>query len=111
MFDPSAAPRDGNGSALRVQARTRTVNTASAVTRTEHAELVALRIRQHHPLLVTLPYARVPRPQGEESGDLGLLVVGAEVEVQPVLQGLLLGHRCEQQPRKAVGGGPDLVVV
>ncbi|CBG67985.1 putative stress-inducible protein [Streptomyces scabiei 87.22] len=53
----------------------------------------------------------MPGPEGEEAVDLRGLVVGAEVEVQPVLDGLRPRIASEQQSGEAVRGRADLVLV
>jgi hypothetical protein len=69
----------------------------------EHAELVPRRIGEDHPgraAVVALADLDVAGSESEEPLDLGLLVIGAEVEVEPVLHRLLLGHLEEED----VGG-------
>ncbi len=69
----------------------------------EHAEFVALRVGEHHPaLVVALPDVHPGRAEAQETLDFGLLIVGVEIDVQPVLDRLGLGHRDEHQSRVGV---------
>jgi hypothetical protein len=69
----------------------------------EHAELVALGIGEHDPTHVgTQPDVGAARAQRDDSLDLGITVVRVEVDVQPVFDGLVLGHGDEAQDRIAV---------
>src|SRR6185369_8615064 len=82
----------------RVGVQTRTL----AVVRTsifgrEDAELVALRVGEHHPRLLALAYVDMPGAQTGHTVDLGLLIVGTEVEVDAVLDDVVVGHG-EKQP-------------
>ncbi|ABK69872.1 hypothetical protein MSMEG_5115 [Mycolicibacterium smegmatis MC2 155] len=67
----------------------------------QYAELVALRVGEYHPTLLALPDVDVARAQADQPVDLGLLVVGGEVDVEAVLDGLAVGHR-EEQPDGAL---------
>jgi hypothetical protein len=70
---------------------------------TEHAELVALGIDEHDPCRVeTLPDVAAPRAERDDSLDLGIKFVRVQVDVQPILDGLVLGHGDEAQARIAV---------
>ena len=82
-------------------ATVRDAGTPSGPARGQHAELVALRVLEHDPGLVTgLPDVRVPGPEGQEAGDLRPLVVGAEIQVEAVLA--VLGVR--GAPEQKAGG-------
>src|SRR5690348_6700921 len=64
-----------------------------ALSRGQHTELIAIGIGHDHPADLTLPDVDVPRPQGDEAVDLGVLIAvdgWSDVEVQPVLAGLRL---------------------
>src|SRR5262245_57666826 len=57
----------------------------------QHAELVAVGIRQHHPAGLALADVDARCPERDEAIDLGLLITvqgWSDVEVQPVLAGL-----------------------
>src|SRR3712207_5655074 len=59
-----------------------------ALSRGQHAELVAIGIDQHHPADLALADVDPSRPEGDQTVDLRLLIPGdrwSEVEVQPVL--------------------------
>src|SRR5215207_430729 len=73
----------------------------TSVARGENAELVALRVGQHYPALLALADVDMPCAKTEDAIDLGLLVIGAEVEVDAVLDDLVVGHS-DKQP---VGSG------
>ncbi len=72
----------------------------------EHAELVALRVGQHHPADVrALTDIRPGRAERLQPSHLGRLVavIGAQVQVEPVLDHLVVGHRRQvdgEQPRR-----------
>jgi hypothetical protein len=58
-----------------------------------------------------LPDIRSRGTKQEKSFDLQISVLGAEVEVQPVLGLLAVGDLGEEEPWKAIYGGPDLELV
>jgi hypothetical protein len=71
----------------------------------EHAEFVPLGIGEDDPALVrTLPDVRGTGTEGDDALDLGDLVIGVQVDVQPILDRLLLGH-----PQEAEAGVIPLV--
>jgi Transposase IS116/IS110/IS902 family len=74
----------------------------------QHAELVALRIRKHHPGHRSLPDVDATSTCSKESVDLGLLVVGPEVQVQPVLGLLRLRDLDKDQSGEPMRRGTDL---
>jgi hypothetical protein len=76
--------------------------------RSEYAELVSLRVLQHSPRLLPLSNVRSCGSEREESGNLGVSVVWAKVEVQPIFGGLLLWDRYEQQSRETIRSRSDL---
>ncbi len=57
-------------------------------TRAEHAELVSFWIGENDPRPLTLSNVDLRSAQREQAIDLKVLVVGAEVEVEPVLDRL-----------------------
>ena len=77
----------------------------------EDAELIALGVGQDDPWLIPLTNVDAPRAVGDESGYLGVLVIGTEVEVQSTLGRLGLVEPDEVQPRHAIGFRPDLELV
>jgi hypothetical protein len=79
--------------------------------RSKDAELVTFRVGQDDPCLDALADIGPRGAEGEEPLDLCVLVVGTEVEVQPVLARLALRHRDEEKPRKAVFVRSDLELV
>ena len=50
----------------------------------------------------TLPYVAAPRAERDDSLDLGIKFVRVQVDVQPILDGLVLGQGDEAQARIAV---------
>jgi hypothetical protein len=72
----------------------------------EHAEFVALRISQHHPGHLTLANVDTRSAECDESFDLGVLSLGAKVEMKAVLGMFLVGDRLEHESRKPVGLWP-----
>src|SRR5689334_8462106 len=66
--------------------------------RAEHAELVALRVGEQHPRHVTLADVDRAGAHPDQPFHLGLLVVRAQVQVQPVLADLGVHTDAEQQP-------------
>ena len=74
----------------------------------EDAELVAFRVGEHDPRHVTLADVDSGGAVLEQPGDLGGLIVGAEVEMQSVLGRLVTGGAEEQDPGHLVGCGTDL---
>src|ERR1051325_4075641 len=80
--------------------------------RSQHTELVALRVRHDHPAHVPLTDVRSRRAGALEPGDLGGLVVRVEVAVQATLHRLSFGHIREHQswPGIVVARDGDLVL-
>jgi hypothetical protein len=78
---------------------------------TKHAELVAFRVSEHDPRLLSLPNICSRGAKHEKAFDLQILVVGPEVEVKPVLGLLTVGDMGEQEPGKAICGWSDLELV
>src|SRR6059058_2634369 len=75
----------------------------AALAGAEHAELVALRIGEHHPGRVRrLPDVDPDRPERLQPLHLPVTVVGGEIDVEAVLDRLRLGHRHEDQCRVGV---------
>src|SRR5213079_880989 len=92
--DMASACHSVTGSARRVASRP-----------AEDAELVALRVGQHHPgHRGTLPDVDVPGTHVDEALHLGVLVLGGEVEVQAVLAVLRVRHGDEAQLRLCLVG-------
>jgi hypothetical protein len=58
-----------------------------------------------------LPDVRWRGSKREQSGDLGISVVWAKVQVKPILDGLLLWNRHEQESREAIRARPDLELI
>src|SRR5207248_10608510 len=63
---------------------------ASERVRPEHAELIALRIGEHDPRLLTLSHVRSRRAECKQPLDLGVSVIWPEVEGQAILDRLRL---------------------
>jgi hypothetical protein len=59
--------------------------------RLEHVELVTIRVGHDHPAHVALADADLPGAERLEPGDFGALVGGAQIQVEPVLDGLAFG--------------------
>jgi hypothetical protein len=72
----------------------------------KHAELVALRIREHDPGLLPLTNVRMPSAEAEEALDFGLLVVRPKVQVKTVLAALAFCYGFEDQSGEPVCSGP-----
>jgi hypothetical protein len=73
---------------------------APVLQRAEHAELVVLRVGQHDPRHVGgLSDRRPRRAESDQALDLGVLVLEAQVEMEPVLSGGRVRHAQEQQVR------------
>jgi hypothetical protein len=71
--------------------------------RAEHAELVAFWIGKHDPgRFRALPHVDAPRAECDDSLDLCITVVRVQIDVQPVLQGLVFGDGDEAKARIAV---------
>ena len=60
--------------------------------RLEHVELVTIRVGHDHPAHVALADADLPGAERLEPGDFGALVGGAQIQVEPVLDGLAFGQ-------------------
>ena len=71
----------------------------------EHAELIALRIRQHNPGHRTLPDVDATGTYDQEPVNLDPLVRGTEVQVQPILGLLSRRDWCEDHAGQAVRRG------
>jgi hypothetical protein len=75
----------------------------------QDAELVVLRVGEHHPAgaVRVAEVLQLPRPEVEQPGQLDVAVLGArtQVEVDPVLDRLVLGNLDEQQVMAAVARG------
>src|SRR5450631_3717275 len=67
-----------------------------ARTGTQHAELVVLRVGHHHPGHVALADVNGPRTEGDEPRDLGVLIVGGQIQVDPVLHRFSLRNLLEE---------------
>src|SRR5215208_2578729 len=94
-----AAPAKKNRTPRRVQRQpsSRRIEPTQSAFRRQDAEFVALRVGQHHPRLLTLADVDMLRAQSDYPIDLGLLVVGTEVQMDAVLDDLVVGH-CDKQP-------------
>src|ERR1700722_12407966 len=89
--------------------------------RIEHAELVAFRVGQYLPRHVALADVGPDRTEAQQPFDLGRLMRGrggSQVQVDPVRDGLRIGHRNEHQRQRrrirvavAAGADVDLAVV
>ena len=79
--------------------------------RSEYAELIAFGVLKHNPGLLPLPNVRSRGSEREQSVDLRISVVWAKVEVQPILDGLLLWNRHEQETRETIRSWPDLELI
>ena len=62
----------------------------------ENAELVALGVGEDHPGNVILTDVGAAGTHGDQTVDLGGLVVGHKIQVETILHTFLLGHRTEQ---------------
>ena len=58
-----------------------------------------------------MPNVRSRGSEREQSVDLGISVVWAKVEVQPILGGLLLWNRHEQESRETIRSRSDLELI
>src|ERR1700732_3297339 len=76
------------------------VSTCGGGTRLQDAELVALGVRHHDPTHVPLSDVDVARAQAAEPLRLGRLVIGPQIEMDPVLDRLRLGDLEKQDVRK-----------
>src|SRR6185312_4570738 len=65
--------------------------------RGEHAELIALRVGQHHPGRIALPHVNAARTHRNQPIHLDRLIVGYKIQVQTILDRLRLGHVPEIQ--------------
>lgn len=74
----------------------------------EYAELIAFWISEHDPRCVALADVHACRSERDEAFDLGILVIRSEVEMQPVLVLLDLGHRLKKHPRQLIDVRADL---
>lgn len=83
----------------------------SVRSRPEYAELIALRVLKHNPGLLPLPNVRSRSSERKQSVDLGISVVWAKIEVQPVLGGLLFWNWYEQESRKTIRSRSDLELI
>ena len=86
-------------------------NAGSERTRSEHTELVALRIGEHDPRLLALSDVRSRRAERKQPLDLDVSVVWPEVEVQPILDRLRLRDLDEEESRQAIRSGSNLELV
>ena len=59
--------------------------------RLEHVELVAIWVGHDYPADVALADADLPGSERLQPGDFGVLVGGAKIQVEPVLDGLAFG--------------------
>lgn len=71
----------------------------------EYAELIALRIGQHHPRHFALPDVNTGCAECNESLDLGVLIVRLEVEMKAVLDLFAFVDRHEDESRDRSGCG------
>jgi hypothetical protein len=65
--------------------------------RLEHVELVAIWVGHDYPADVALADADLPGAERLQPGDFGVLVGGAQIQVEPVLDGLAFGDLEEYQ--------------
>ena len=65
--------------------------------RLEHVELVTIWVGHDHPAHVALADADLPGAERLEPGDFGTLVGGAQIQVEPVLDGFAFGDLEEYQ--------------
>src|SRR4051812_49254615 len=79
--------------------------------RSEHAELIALRIGEHDPRMVALSQVRPRRAECKQPLDFDVSVVWPEVEVQAILDRLRLRDGGEEEPRQTIRGGSNLELV
>ena len=68
----------------------------------ENAELVSFRIGEHDPAHVELSHICPSRAEGEDALDLRLLVLRAEIEVEPILDDLAIWNLPEEDLRRDV---------
>ncbi len=81
---------------------------SASCTYSKNAELVSLRIGENDPRPLALSNVDSNSAQREQTIDFIIPIVGAEVEVQPVLYRLCLRNPNEQKSGKLVRGRPDL---
>ena len=74
----------------------------------EYAELVALWISQHDPRNFALTEVNPGCAESDESLNLGVLIVSAEVEMKAVLDLLAFVDRLEDEPRDMICLWPNL---
>lgn len=67
--------------------------------RPEHVELVSVRVGHDHPADVALADAHLAGAECFQPGDLGGLIAGPQIQMQPVLDYLLPGNSQEEQIR------------
>lgn len=77
----------------------------------QDAELIPLWVGEDHPGRVALTNIDQPGSQGGQSGDLMLLVVGPQIDVQSVLLDLRLSDAHEEQAGDNVGTGANLELI
>jgi hypothetical protein len=77
----------------------------------EDAELVALWIGQHHPRDIALANVNVGCAECDESLDFGVLILGAEVEMNTILDLLGVVDRLEHESRQPIGSRSNLELV
>jgi hypothetical protein len=77
----------------------------------QDAEFVSLRVREHNPRLLALTNVDLAGAESQHALELGILVVGAEVQVQAILAGFRFRRRHEEYPRHPIGGGSNLILV
>jgi hypothetical protein len=70
--------------------------------RTKNTEFVTLRVSENDPRLGPLTHIGVCRPESDKALDLGILVVGPEVEMKPILTRFDLRHRNEKKSGKPI---------
>lgn len=73
----------------------------------EDAELVAFRVGEDHPGLVSLTDVDPRRSQSDQAFNLGLLIIGTKIEMQPILHCLGIADGQKQQTGQPTLGWPD----
>ena len=80
--------------------------------RSEHVELVPLRIGEYHPVNCSLSDVDSPGPEPDQSLDFSRLVVGIDVNVQSVLADLRIRdwHEADSRVRMRVASNDDFIL-
>ncbi len=79
--------------------------------RAEHTELVALGISENDRRLIALAYVSTRRSEHKETIDFSVSIIWPEVEVNPVLHRLWLGHRDEEEAGQSIRSRSNLELV